>query len=377
MLEPKMSDSYRHSAAFRSPPGFVRDSRRWILVAGLVLAALELTFCASLVLAKDDPPMGMVAVSAGDVVVLVEPVSGAQKSISTGPVAWLFPAPGGTLFAPDLVHGKTTVINLLSLATETPIDGVTMPHFGIRSDRYVALTKHILILSYPERALMNRIDVGFEHPWQVEVHAEDSVLVVLERLPDGGENATLSIVKLDEGKLVYRRPLSSDIRHFSFSPTLGVIALADPDAGRVLLADPSTLATAAEFKVPGRPVDLAFVEGGSTLAVAIERDDGGGELAIWKIKPDNKDTLQRKKEWTVLLAGAPVRLASSPDYRHVVVGLKTKELQVVRIEKQEVVALVKLPDVPRDVVWCDPLREGPLIPDWSDDDPTTLDLSGP
>ena len=356
----------------------MRNSRlQCVLVASLLTAALELSVGASFALAKDNPPVGMIGVSAGDVVVLVEPASGAQKTFSTGPVGWLFPAPGGTLFAPDLVHGKTTVINLLSLATETPIDGVTMPRFGLKSDRYVALSKHILILSYPERALMNRIDIGFEHPWQVEVLAEDTVLVVLERLPEGGENAVLSIVKLDEGKLVYRRPLSSDITHFSFSPALGVMALADPEAGRVLLADPSTLLTAAEFEVSGRPVDVAFVEGGSTLAVAIEREDGGGELAIWKIKPDKKDTLQRKKEWTVLLSGAPVRLVSSPDYRHVAVGLKTEELQVVRIEKPEVVAIVELPDMPRDVVWCDPLREGPLIPDWSDDDPPELDLSGP
>jgi len=361
MLEPEMSNS----------------CLRYVLVASLLTAALELTVCVPFALAKDIPPMGMVGVSAGDVVVLVDPASGAQKSISTGPVAWLFPAPGGTLFAPDLVHGKTTVINLMSLATETPIDGVTMPRFGVRNDRYVVLSKHILILSYPERALMKRIDIGFENPWQVEVLADNTVLVVLERLPEGGENAVLSIVKLDERKLVYRRPLSSDIRHFSFSPSLGVMALADPDAGRVLLVAPSTLLTAAEFKVPGRPVDLAFVEGGSTLAVAIEREDGGGELAIWKIKPDKNDTLQRKKEWTVLLAGAPIRLVSSPDHLHVAVGLKTKELQVVRIEKQQVVALVELPDIPRDVVWCDPLREGPLIPDWSDDDPPELNLSGP
>ncbi len=358
------------------PQTFVRGSLSAVLVAGLVSAGLDLLVGPTDALAKDNPPMGIIAVSAGDVVVLVEPASGAQKSLSSGPVGWLFPAPGGTLFAPDLVHGKTTVINLLSLATETRIDGVTMPYFGIRADRYVVLARDILIVSYPERALVTRIDIGFERPWQVEVLAEDTVLVVLERSPEGGENAVLSIVKLDEGKLVYRRPLSSDIRHFSFSPALGVMALADPEGGRVLLSHPETLATAAEFKVSGRPVDLAFVEHGSTLAVAIERQDGGGELAIWKIKPDKKDTLQRKKEWTVPLSGAPVRLVRSPDDRHVVVGLETKELQIVRIEKRQATRLFELPDVPRDVVWCDPLREGPLLPDWSDDDPPTLDLSG-
>ncbi len=70
---------------------------RYVLVASLLTAALELTVCVPFALAKDNPPMGMVGVSAGDVVVLVDPASGAQKSISTGPVGWLFPAPGDPL----------------------------------------------------------------------------------------------------------------------------------------------------------------------------------------------------------------------------------------------------------------------------------------
>lgn len=363
-------------AAFGRPMAIVRSFLIVVVLPVLLVGALDPAGRNAYALAKDGSPMGMLAVSAGDVVVVIEPGSGSQKSFATGPVGWLFPAPGGTLFAPDLVHGKTSVINLLSLSADTPIDGVTMPHFGVRSDRYVALSKHILVLSYPERALMNRIDVGFEHPWQVEVLGENTILVVLERLPEGGEDAVLSIVKLDEGKLVYRRQLSGDIRHFSFSPALGVIALADPDARRVRLANPATTSITAEFETPGRPIDLAFVEGGSTLAVAIERDDGGGELAIWKIKLDKQDVPRRKNEWTVLLAGAPVRLVSSPDHQHVAVGLETGELQIIRIEKQRMVALIKLPEAPRDVVWCDPLREGPLIPDWSDDNPPELDLSG-
>ena len=353
-----------------------RDSRRWVLIVGLVVATLDLTVCLSFAKGKGNPPSGMLAVSAGDVVVLVEPSSGAQKSISTGPVGWLFPAPGGTLFAPDLVHGKTTVINLRSLAIESPIDGVTMPHFGVRADRYVVVAENILVLSYPERALMKRLEIEFEHPWQVEVHADNTVLAVLERLPDGGGDAFFSIVKLGEGKLVYRRPLSGDVRYFAFSPVLGLVALADAGGRRVLLAEPSTLLIAAEFEVSGRPVDLAFVGGGSTLAVAIEREDGGGELAIWKVKADKDGALQRKKEWLVPLAGAPVRLASSPDGKHVAVGLSTSQLQVVVIDKPQVVELIELGDVPRDVVWCDPLEEGPLLPDWSDDDPPELDFMG-
>ena len=94
---------------------------------------------------KESPPVGLVAVSSGDVVVLADPAFGNTRSIQTGPVAWLFPAPGGTLFAPDLVHGKTTVVDLLSMSARDVIDGVTMPHFGSFPDRYVVLGRRLLI----------------------------------------------------------------------------------------------------------------------------------------------------------------------------------------------------------------------------------------
>ena len=82
----------------------------------------------------------------------------------------------------------------------------------------------------------------------------------------------------------------------------------------------------------------------------------------------------RKKEWRVPLADAPVRLAASPDRRHVAVALRNGELQIFEVEKQLQVASAALPEAPRDVVWCDPSLEGPLLPDWSDDDEPTLNL---
>ena len=39
-------------------------------------------------------------------------------------------------------------------------------------------------------------------------------------------------------------------------------------------------------------------------------------------------------------------------------------------------ATADLGAAPRDIVWCDPSIEGPLLPDWSDDDAPTLDLGG-
>ena len=325
---------------------------------------------------KESPPVGLIAVSGGDVVVLVDPTLGNTMSIPTGPVAWLFPAPGGTLFAPDLVHGTTTVVNLRTMRVQDTIDGITMPHFGDFSDRYVVLGKRVLVVSYPERAVIDIFDIRFELPWQVAVVAGNTVLVVLERSPDGGSVPVMAAMDLGEGKMSYRQPLSGDVRHFAISPMLGVIALADAESSRVVLVDPATLSPRAAFPVVGHPVDLVFAAGGGTLVVAVEKDDGGGELAIWKIKDDKKKGLHQKQQWTVPLAGPPVRIAVSPDERDVAVGLATAELQIFRVENQELVATAELPAAPRDVVWCDPSAEGPLVPVWSDNGGPEPDLSG-
>ena len=65
-----------------------------------------------------------------------------------------------------------------------------MPRFGSLTDRYLVVAKHLLVVSYPERALMNSFDIAFHHPWQVEVVADNTILLVLERFPIGdGETA--------------------------------------------------------------------------------------------------------------------------------------------------------------------------------------------
>jgi len=332
--------------------------------------------CWPIAAAKDDPPVGIVAASAGNDVVLVDPTTGDSRSVPAGPVAWLFPAPGGILFAPDLVNSRTTVLDLRNLSVREPLLGVTMPHFGTLSDRYLVLAKQLLVMSYPERALMNRFEISFEHPWQVAVLADNTVLMVLERLPDAGSEASLTAVNLGEGRLVYRRPLAGDIRHFATSVTLGVMALAEAGGNQVIMVDPATLTPAAVFPIGGKPVDLVFAEDGSILVIAVELPDGGGEVLIWKIDRHKKEGLRKKKEWTVPLATTPLRLAVSPDGRHVAAGLTSGELQIVGLKNRIVMATADLRAAPRDVVWCDPSIEGPLLPDWSDDDAPTLGLGG-
>ena len=338
--------------------------------------ALLLMVCMPTAVAKDAPPVGILAASAGEEVFLVDPTTGDTRSVATGPVAWLFPAPGGILFAPDLVNSKTSVIDLRTLSLREPIPGVTMPRFGTLPDRYLVLSKQLLVMSYPNRALMNSYAIPFENPWQVEILTENRVLFVLERLPQGGGNVTLIAVNLGEGRVVYRRPLAGDVRHFAISPALGLMALAAAGTGQIVLADPATLTPVATYLTGGRPIDLVFADDGSTLAVAVERSDGRGELVIWKIKPTKKKGLERKKEWIVPLAGPPVRLVSSPDGRHLAAGLNSGQIQIIEVDTQGLVATAEVGGAPRDVAWCDPAIEGPLLPDWSDDDEPTLDLSG-
>ncbi len=346
------------------------------LASQIVALAFVLVLCSSVDAAKDKPPVGIVVASAGDEVVMVDPTTGDSRSISSGPVAWLFPAPGGILFAPDLVNSRTTVLDLRNLSVRDSIPGVTMPRFGTLPDRYLVLAKQLLVMSYPERALMNSFEISFDHPWQVAVLANNTVLMVLERLPDEGSEAVMTAVNLGEGRLVYRRPLEGDVRHFAPSMTLGVMALAQADGNQVVIVDPAALLPLAVFPIAGKPVDLVFCEDGSTLVVAAELPDGGGEILIWKIRSEKKGGLQKKKEWTVPLAMAPLRLAASPDGRHVAVGLKSGELQIVDLGNRNVVATANFRAAPRDVVWCDPSIEGPLLPDWSDDDAPTLGLGG-
>jgi len=325
---------------------------------------------------KDNLPVGIVVASAGNEVVMVDPTTGNSRSIPSGPVAWLFPAPGGVLFAPDLVNSRTTVLDLRNLSVKDPIPGVTMPRFGALSDRYLVLAKQLLVMSYPERALMNSFEISFEHPWQVAVLADNTILMVLERLPDAGGEASMTAVNLREGRLVYRRSMAGDIRHFAPSMALGLVALAQAEGNKVILADPATLMPVATFPTAGKPVDLVFAEDDSTLAIGVELPAGGGEILLWKIKMDKKEGLKKKKEWKVPLDAAPLRLAASPDGRHVAVGLTSGELQIVELKDRTPMVKVDLSAAPRDVVWCDPSIEGPLLPDWSDDDEPTLGLGG-
>lgn len=266
-------------------------------------------------LAKDTTSSGILAASVGNEVVLVEPNSGTAIPLESGPVGWLYPAPGGILFAPDVINNQTTVINLMSLAVVDRLEGLTMPHFSANPDRYTAIANGIVVLSYPDRAVIKRISATIAHPWQVIMAPDGAAMIILERLPDGSTGVHMTTVNLITSQVVYRRPLSGDIRHMSLSPQLGLIALADAKTNVVHLGEPATLTPVAAHATDGQPIDLAFTHEGKILATAIDPGDGTGILELALFKAGKKKGLRIDKEFPIPLAAAPVRLAVSPGKR--------------------------------------------------------------
>ena len=153
-----------------------------VLRTSIVVALAMLI--AGLCPAKTTPPTGVLAASVGDSVMLVEPTSGRSITLETGPIGWLFPAPGGILFAPDVINARTSVISLIALAVVDRLDGLTMPYFSANPDRYTAITNEIVMLSYPDRAVIKTISAKIAHPWQVIMAPDGAAMMILERLPD-------------------------------------------------------------------------------------------------------------------------------------------------------------------------------------------------
>jgi len=329
---------------------------------------------ASLTLAKDPlPPPGVLVASVGDTVVLVDPASERMASFETGPVGWLFEAPGGALFAPDLVNGRTTVLDLRLGQVADRFEGVTMPHFAPAGDRYAAVADEVLVVSYPERAVLTRMDAGIRYPWQVEM-VSDTVLLALERGPDGAGPAVLHAVDLDTRQIVFRRQLAGDVRRFALSRALGLLAFANASSGTIELVAPATLTPVGSVQIGGGVRDIAFLDlQGGLAAVAAAADGSGGELKLWKLKVADGG-LKVKKERALALPGRPTRLAVAPGELQLAVALEPGSVVVVDVKELATLGTHELAGPARDLVWCDPARPGPLLPDWSDDDVPALKL---
>jgi hypothetical protein len=319
---------------------------------------------------KKQPPAGVIAASVAEQVVLADPSGQWTRSFGTGTVGWLFPAPGGVLFAPDLTRGRTTVLDLLGLREVELLDGVTMPHFGPSPDRYMVVAGDVMVVSYPERAVLDSFAADIQHPWQV-LPISDTALLVLERKPGGEGGSSLVGVDLIGHQVVSRQALPGDVRRIALSTTLGLLAIADAKSQSVSVLDPKSMAPVMVFAVGGSPLSVEFSADGKALLAVVDEAQGVGRVRGWAFKV-KKGVIEVKREVSVPLSAVPVAMAVWPLGPKVAVGLSSARIEVVDLEEEVVAASVKLPAEPRDVVWCDTTVEGPSVPEWSDDEPPEL-----
>jgi len=340
-------------------------------VQRFLLSLVVVGFIAPWAVAKDEPSPGVIAASVGGVVALADPVTGKMKTFEAGTVGWLYEGPAGVLFAPDLIAGKTTVFNLRAVAVADHFDGVTVPHFGPKMpDRYVVVAGDVLMVSYPDRAVIGTVEAEIDYPWQV-VMISDSVLLVLERGPVGEGPTYLTAVDMVNRQIVYRRHLSDTVGRIGLSRELGLLVYTDSGSDVVRLIDPAALSPVLTLATAGPANDAIFLDMSTTLAAVSPTGDGGGELRLWNLKA-KKGELNVKNEQSVVFDGVPVRIAHSPAEDLVAVTFDGGRIDVLSLESLEVVRSFELPDTPRDVVWCDPSRPGPMVTEWSSDSPPEL-----
>lgn len=344
-----------------------------LVLASLVLFLLGLCPVAG---AKEPPPPGLLVASVGQQVVLADPLGGAVRKIRAGTVGFLFPAPGGVVFAPDLLEGRTTVIDLASLKVAERIDGVTMPRFGDLSDRYLVVAGDVLMMSYPERAQIALIEAELSSPWQTLITIDGAFLLDLERSPKPGTGASLAAVDLLGREVVYIRRLEGDVIRMALAQGLGLLALADRASHQVRLVEPSTLVPVQVIDTTGAPSDVAFLGADESLVIAVQ-EPAESVLMVVEIKKRRKG-LKLKKTRIYRLPARPVRLAPGPWGLRVAVAMEGGRVDVVGLDKLISLGTLELGETPRDIVWCDPLAEGPLMPEWSDrtDKPPEIDLGG-
>ncbi len=337
----------------------------------IALAVAVVCWASIGVAGKPPPPPGVIAISVGEVVILVDPQTGLSSAFDSGTVGWLFEGPGGALFAPDLLAGHTTVFDLRLGVIADRFDGVTMPHFGPRSpDRYVVVAGDVLLVSYPDRAVIGRVEAGIDFPWQV-LMISDSVLMVLERGSDGTGPAVLTAVDLVNSQVVYRRSLPGRVERLALSRELGLVAIADAAAPAVALVEPATLKPVAVLPTAGPAADVVFLAGQMTLAAVSPVDVSGGELRVWQLKAKNGQ-LVVKKERSATLSDTPTRIAAFPGSDRVAIAFSGGTIDLIELEKLTVVHTIELPGTARDMVWCDPATPGPVLPTWSADEEPEL-----
>lgn len=310
---------------------------------------------------KPDEIPGAIAASCGDSVVLMRPGSRAVDAFPTGPVGFLFPGPGGVLFAPDVLNGRTTIYDMKLGQVREVVDGVTMPRFGPWRDRYLVVGGNLLVVSYPERSFLLRMDGDFNRPWQVIQSPDTSSLLLLERYPSGDFASRLSAIDLVRRSVVMQREFAGDLRRMAVLGEVGLIVVVDATAGKIRMLDPVTFQDALELDVESKPADVAVFGGGRHLVVA----NGEGALSHWKFKQKRSKT-KCKKLPDVAVGGRPLRLAVAPDDETVAVATDRGRVEVINPVTGDHLGGWDVEGELRDLIWFDPATPGPLIPVWSD-----------
>lgn len=327
----------------------------------LAIGLLACLWCLPVDAGKPIVPRGVLAMSSGDQVVLVDPGSSRVQSLETGPVGFLFPAPAGILYAPDIVNNRTTVIDLQSGRVVELISGVTMPHFGPRKDRYLVVAGALTMVSFPERSLIFKIDGEFDRPWDVQLGPEGTTVLILERGPSGEGGATISAVDLIHRRIVYSKAFDHDLVRFSMVPAAGVMAVVDRTTGEIVLLSSLTLDEMRRLTVPGGATDVVALSGGEILVAS----GADGHLLQWKLKVKN-DELNVELEDPIVVPGRTIRLAVGPDDRLIAAATDQECLIVVDSKKGDEIGQWPIPSALRDFQWVDTDQRGPLLPSWSD-----------
>jgi hypothetical protein len=219
----------------------------------------------------------------------------------------------------------------------------------------------VLIVNYPDRAPLARISAGIVHPWQVAITEDGGTALILERLPEDHDPPVLWAIDLVQRRVSLRVAVPPEVRSMAFSRDHGVVALVG--GSKVRIVAPATLATLLQLEVPGEAVAAGFASHGRVLLVATTAGNTGS-VERFDLKAGHKG-LRARQLRPVRLPAAPTGMAVSPEEGWAAIATNGGAVAIVPAAKGEIEQTAQLPETARDIVWCDPARPGPAVPQWS------------
>jgi hypothetical protein len=316
--------------------------------------ALMVSVAASVVVAADD---GVVAVASGRTVTLFDPAGTlGTQAVETGPVPRLYPGPGGVVFAPDFDAARTSVIDLAGRRVGERLDGVTMPIFGSDPDRYVVVAGDVLVVSYPSLSVLAEVNAGIDRPWRTVIGPDGRYAMVLER---GVEESAVTVVDVWQAMVQARHRVNGSVADMILLESSGVLALGDDDGG-VRVIESASFAVLARWEAPSAV--RAMVHTAAGLIVGC--DDG--TVLVVDVKLKRREIKVRERRRVQLQAGVQaVDRGLSGD--RIVVLAEDGGVWLLDPGSGDLSRLGAVEGRPRDVVWVDDSRRGPLRPLWSDE----------